>query len=170
MAHETRNGLPDICGKCRKLATSPRYLAREATISGYRLRQERMQALLLISDGTNWRERNLQNFCYSNGCWGQVGCLSVSCSRFLASMDGQFATLADSKALWGRPRVSQASRKVPGGRGSDRRNHVTLISVANVRSGHASIGASNKTYRTHWCERFEDAPMLTWRIWVDHRS
>ena len=97
MAHDVRYGLLDIFAACVRLETALRYLAREAPISGYRLRKELNLALLLIADGGNWRAQNLQTFCYSNGCWGQVGCLSVSCSRFIASMGGLFISLAAPK-------------------------------------------------------------------------
>ena len=157
MARETRNGFPDICGECGRLATALRYLAREATISGYRLRKERKLALLLIADGGNWRAHNLQTFCYPNGCWAKVDCLSVSCSRFLAALEGLFISLADSKAQWEWDCVADAARCVLGECSEECANQVKLINVAKVRSDHTRIGTSNKTYRSHWCERFEDS-------------
>ena len=157
MASETRNWFPDICGECGRLETAMRYLAFEATISGYRLRQEHKLALLLIADGGNWRARNLQTFCYSNGCWGKVDCLSVSCSRFLSALDGLFISLADSKAQREWACVAEAARSVLGECGEECRNHVKLINVAKVRSDHTRIGTSNKAYRAHWCERFSDS-------------
>ena len=40
--------------------------------------------------------------------------------------------------------------------GEGRRNHVTLINVARVTSDNARIGTSDKTYRSHFRERFAD--------------
>ena len=157
MERETRNGLPDICGECGRLATALRYLARDATISGYRLRQEHKLALFLIADGGSWRAHNLQTFCYSNGCWGQVDCLSVSCSRFLSALDGLFISLADSKAQREWACVAEAARSVLGECGEERRNQVKLINVAKVWPGRTRIGTSYKAYRAHWCERFADS-------------
>ena len=87
----------------------------------------------------------------------QVDCLSVSCSRFIASLGGLFISISDSESQWDWACVAEAAREVLGECGAECRNQVKFINAANVRPGHTRIGASNKTYRAHWCERFAEA-------------